>query len=246
MTQDNARLSAHCNSDLVTREQLAALHPVEGTHTFRPIQHIELVEGLEKAIGRAGLKLQSEQYALRRDAKILFGVLKVGYMGTDEFVTALGVRQGLDRTMSIQMCAGASVFVCDNLCFRGDMFVLKQRHTGDFELADELDEAVGRWKQHSNTLVGEIKDLKARGLSTSVAKSIILDAFCDKNIGMPTRLLQAVHDEYFSPRHKQFEPRNLWSLSNAFTEVQKQMPLTTRVMSSQELGKFMAEVVKES
>ena len=45
-----ALLSAHVNSDIVTRDQLRALPPVPGTSTFQPVQHIDLVEGLERAL----------------------------------------------------------------------------------------------------------------------------------------------------------------------------------------------------
>jgi hypothetical protein len=229
-------VSSHCNSDIVTREQLRALPPVPGTSTFQPIQHIALVEGLEKALANRGLKAAGEQYALRRDGLMLFGVLKIAHRETSEFITALGIRQALNRTMSIQMCAGASVFVCDNLCFRGDMIVLKQRHDWSFSITAELTGAVGRWQQHADILVDEINTLKNRTLSNIEAKAMICDVFTQGI--MPSRFLSEVVKEYLEPRHEEFAPRTAWSLNNAFTEVQKQMPITTRVVASQDLGRF--------
>lgn len=229
-------LVLHVNSDAVTREQLAALPRVESTRYFQPVQHIELVEGIEKALENRGLKIQEEKLGLRRDGAMLFGVAKVGYRGSEDFVTALGFRQALDRSMSIQIVAGASVFVCDNLAFSGTSIVLRQRHTWRFSLAGELAGAVGRWENRADVLIAGIESLKAHPLTDTEAKAMICDAFAQGI--MPLRFLPDVVHEYKAPKHEEFAPRTAWSLQNAFTEIQKQMPLTTRMVAAQDIGKF--------
>jgi hypothetical protein len=47
-----------------------------------------------------------------------------------------------------------------------------------------------------------------------------------------------VSRSYFAPTLPEFEPRNAWSLHNAFTGIAKEMPLTTRLPATQELGKL--------
>lgn len=229
-------LILHVDADKVTRQQLSELPRVPSTPHFQPIQHIELIEGIEKALDNSGLKIQSEQLGLRRDGMMLFGVLKVAYRETSDFVTTLGIRQALNRTMSIQMVAGASVFVCDNMAFSGESIVLRQRHTWSFHLAGELAGAVSRWQQKADAFVDSIAALKAKTLSDLEAKAMICDAFTQGI--MPARFLGDVVNEYLKPRHEEFAPRNAWSLNNAFTEIQKQMPLTTRMVASQDLGRF--------
>jgi hypothetical protein len=51
---------------------------------------------------------------LRRDGSTLFGVLQLAYADTEDGVAALGLRTANNKTMSIQICAGLSVLVCDN------------------------------------------------------------------------------------------------------------------------------------
>jgi hypothetical protein len=73
------------------------------------------------------IAIQGEQFALRRDGSTLFGVLQLIYESTSDGRAAMGIRTSNNKTMSIQICAGLSVFVCDNLVFRGDLIAAIQR-----------------------------------------------------------------------------------------------------------------------
>jgi len=239
-------MSSQVNSDRVTREQLSHIELSETnlpTSTFRPIKHIELVDTIEKSVSYLNMKIADEQFAIRRDGEMLFGVMKIEHIVRKEFVLALGFRHANNKTMSIQMVAGASVFVCDNLCFRGDSIVLKQKHSTGFNLIDQITQGMARWQQHTVALVNEIDAMRNRGVSVNEAKALILDAFVQKEI-MPVRFITDVVKEWNEPRHEDFAPRNLWSLHNAFTEVQKQMPVSTRFAASQDLGRLFTEYVK--
>ena len=55
--------------------------------------------------------------------------LQLAYADTEDGTAALGLRTSNNKTMSIQLCAGLSVFVCDNLVFRGDLIALNRKHT---------------------------------------------------------------------------------------------------------------------
>jgi hypothetical protein len=55
---------------------------------------------------------------------------------------------------------------------------------------------------------------------------------------MPVRLLPPVSQAYFEPKIPDFEPRNAWSLHNAFTTVAKVMPMSTRLPAIQAVGKL--------
>ena len=236
-------LVAHVNSDVVTREQLANVEPTElPTPTFRPVKHIELVEKIERAVVSLNMKIETEKFALRRDGEMLFGHMRISHRVQSEFVTTLGFRHANNRTMSIQMVAGVDVFVCDNMSFRGDSIVLRQKHTHSFSLTAQVLEGMKRWKQHSDVLVDEIDHFREYRIDGSQAKAFILDAFVQGI--MPLRFMPDVVNEWNKPRHAEFEPRNLWSMNNAFTEVQKQMPVPTRFAASQDLGRLCIQLLK--
>lgn len=232
----NGQLLSHVDTDLVTRDQLAVIPAPEPTRTWRPIPHIELVQTLQQALWENRIGIREEKFALRRDGSTLFGVLQLAYEDTPDGQAALGIRTSNDKSMSIQICAGLSVFVCDNLVFRGDLIALNRKHTVGLNLRTELMGAVCRFQEHFGRLTGEIQDLKARRLADPDAKVLIHDIFV-RGI-FPLRFLPEVSTSYFQPTVEAWKDRTYWSLHNAFTLAAKQMPISTRLPAIQELGRL--------
>jgi hypothetical protein len=232
-----ATLLSHTGeTDIVTREQLAALPAVIGTDTFKPIPHIELVQTMEKVLQRRGVDIVKEQYALRRDGSRLFGTFDLNYPGVAGTRAALGFRTANDKTMSIQIVAGLRVMVCDNLALRGDFIALKRRHTSGLVIMDEIVLAMDRYEQHARTLRTDVETLQNSALTDTEAKALLHDVFMQE--AMAWRFFKNVSNEYFNPRHEEFAPRTKWSLHNAFTEVAKELPLNTRIEATQEVGRI--------
>ena len=233
---NNGQLLSHVDTDLVTRDQLVKLPTPEPTATWKPIPHIELVETLADILAKNQIQIRQEQFALRRDGSTLFGVLQLAYDDTEDGTAAMGLRTSNDKSMSIQICAGLAVFVCDNLVFRGDLIALNRKHTSALNLRTELSGAVLRFQDHFGRLTGEIEHLKERQLADAEAKVLIHDAFA--NGVMPVRFLPTVSLMYFHPQIAHWQPRTAWTLHNAFTAVAKDMPISTRLPAIQELGRL--------
>jgi len=229
-------LIAQRGTDLVTRAELMAVPAPEQTSTWRPIPHYELVDMLDRVLAQNQIFIKREEFALRRDGAVLFGVLELAYGETEEGTAALGLRTANDKSMSIQVCAGLQVLVCSNLAFRGDLIALRRKHTSGLNLREELSIAALRFQDHYGRLVGEIASLKRRELPDVEAKALMHDVFAEGL--MPVRLLPAVSENYFEPKLADFEPRNAWSLHNAFTTVAKTMPMTTRLPAIQAVGRL--------
>src|SRR3989442_11572754 len=233
---DHGQLISHVDTDIVTRAELQGIQTPDPTSTWRPIPHVELVETLDTVLKQEHMEIREEQFASRRDGSVLFAVLQLAYGETGDGIAALGLRTGNNKSMSLQICAGLSVFVCDNLAFRGDLIALKRKHTSGLILREELTLAVIRFQEHFGRLVGEIQDLKKRALGDIEAKALIHDVFAEGL--MPVRLLPDVSRAYFEPQLAEFEPRNAWSLHNAFTGLAKEMPMPTRLPAIQAVGKL--------
>ena len=233
---DNGQLLSHVDTDLVTREQLALVPVPPATATWRPIPHIELIDTLQRVLNQHQITVREEKYALRHDGSTLFGVLQLGYADTHDGQAALGIRTSNDKSMSIQICAGLSVFVCDNLVFRGDLIALNRKHTSGLNLRTELATAVLRFQDHFGRLTGEVETLKRCALDDLRAKALIHDAFA-RGL-MPLRFLPDVSHAYFEPQVKDFAPRTAWSLHNAFTASAKEMPMSTRLPATQAVGRL--------
>ena len=102
-------------------------------------------------------------------------------------------------------------------------------------LRSELSVAVLRFQDHFGRLTGEIDRLRARVLTDPEAKALIHDVF----VGgvLPVRFLPSVSEMYFAPPFQEWAGRNAWSLHNAFTAAARQMPMSTRLGATQELGR---------
>jgi hypothetical protein len=55
-----------------------------------------------------------------------------------------------------------------------------------------------------------------------------------------------VHDLYFSPQYPEFEPRTVWSLSNAFTSAFKDLDPIPQFRATAKLGSFLDTCFKRS
>ena len=231
----HGQLLSHVDTDLVAREQLTLVDTPVATRSFKPVPHIELIDTLDEVLGLNQIVIRKEEYALRRDGSTLFGVLQLAYADTEDGTAALGLRTSNNKTMSIQICAGLSVFVCDNLVFRGDLIALNRKHTSGLVLRTELSNAVLRFQEHFGRLTNEIDVLKGQELTDTQAKAIIHDVFA-RGV-FPIRLFREVSQAYFGPL-AEGAGCTKWILHNAFTVVAKEMPITTRMPAIQELGRY--------
>ena len=63
-----ARISAHKDTNLVTREQLAALPVVVGTDSFKPVAHIELVVKLQEVLAERDITIRTYDSVREQDS----------------------------------------------------------------------------------------------------------------------------------------------------------------------------------
>jgi hypothetical protein len=247
----SSSLSAHKNTNLVTREQLAALPAVIGTDSFKPVAHIELIESLERRLNDRDIQITREQFAMSANGMRLFGTLDLTLNGIGGTCASLGLRTANNKTMALQMIAGLRVFVCDNMAFSGETIIMKRRHTSGLNLMDELVKSLDEYDRHYRQLKMEVDRLQNYAMDSDRAKCMIHDIFAQQI--MPVRFMPTVSNVYFNefvnsdePKFAAFRDRNAWNLLNAFTEVAKEMPLTTRIDATQEVGGVFGKLVNQN
>src|SRR5438067_2415936 len=69
----------------------------------------------------------------------------------------------------------------------------------------------------------QIETWQSHALDDDRAKLILYAAFVEGRLAAPRHLLPVVHRHYFQPEYEAFQPRTLWSLSNAFTSAFKEL-----------------------
>jgi hypothetical protein len=88
----------------------------------------------------------------------------------------------------------------------------------------------------------QVEEWRSKQISTVAAKLIIYQAFVESDLDAPKYLARQVHDLYFQPTHPEFEPRTLWSLSNAFTSAFKELDPIPQFKATAKLGGFLQSV----
>src|SRR5579871_5095736 len=76
-------------------------------------------------------------------------------------------------------------------------------------------------------------------LTDVTAKVVIYEAFVEGRLEAPKHLARTVHDLYFEPKYEEFQPRTIWSLSNAFTSAFKGLDPMPQFKATAKLGEFL-------
>jgi hypothetical protein len=230
-------LMAHAGAVMVSRGDLKNVETPRATDSWKPVPHSLLVDCIENTLKRNNFRIQREEYAVQTEGAKLFGVMTLNSEHGD-YALALGIRTSNDKSFPVQMIAGARVFVCDNLAFNGSVVTLKRRHTSGLDIRVEVAGGITRAISQFISMEGAVTKMKAIDLGgkDNFAKAKMLDAAV-KGV-MPLRLIPEVHKNYFEPKHPEFEPRNAWSLHNAFTEAFKLLKPNVAMQSGVELGKL--------
>lgn len=120
--------------DIVTREELQRYTAPANTATHHPVPYFamatQVLDVADSLIIPQGYTLMHEKYEVREDGSQMFGVLTWSDGTRTDMGFAVGIRNSYDKSIAAGLCMGASVFVCSNLCFAGDITVMR-KNTGD-------------------------------------------------------------------------------------------------------------------
>ena len=206
----------------LTREELARVATPVGTATHKPLPHVAVVEKLIEALGFRQIGVVREEYAVSSDGMRMFGVMDLS-SGFEGCRFAIGLRNSHDKSFRLSCTVGLRVFVCENLAFHGEYTPVLAKHSKHFSLEDSLAIGVDRMQRNFGPLKQQVEEWQALQLSTASAKLLIYQAFIEDELGFPKHLARRVHELYFQPVHEEFQPRTMWSLSNAFTSAFKEL-----------------------
>lgn len=232
-------LIAHRGAELVGRQELLTLGTPEPTETWRPVSHARIVEVLVESLALRGLSVVKDEYAITTDGMKMFGVLALN-LENSGVQFAIGCRNSHDRSFALALTVGYRVFVCDNLAFHGDFTPVTRKHTSKFDEVEVIDLAVTRMQRHFEPMRRQIDVWRGFDLPDAQAKAVIYDAFVAGNLAVPRKLASRVHAFYFDPKHPEFEPRTMWSLSNAFTSAFGELDPVPRFRATARLAPFLA------
>jgi len=225
----------------LTREELALIPTPDGTKTHRPIPHHEIVQALIETLGFRHIAVITDEYAVSGNGMKLFGVLDLETQ-FDGCRFSIGLRNAHDRSMRLGLVVGFRVTVCENMMFSGDFQPVLAKHSRNFSLLNAISIGIDQMQRNFEPLRRQVEQWREQQIADPAAKLIIYRAFVEGELEAPSGLMAVVHCNYFQPYYQEFNPRTLWSLSNAFTSAFKQLGPISQFKATAKLGEFFAKV----
>lgn len=113
------------------------------------------------------------------------------------------------------------------------------KRSKNFSLQDSLAIGLDRMQRNFEPMRRLVEQWRDQQLSTAAAKLIIYRAFIEGELNASRRLAGVVHDLYFNPKYEEFQPRTMWSLSNAFTSAFKELDPIPQFQATAKFGEFL-------
>lgn len=215
-------LMLHSGGRLCSLDELRAIPTPLAEGRWHPVAHARVLETALSTLQGAGYTVKSQSLAIAREGKRFFGTLNLTTPLTADHAVALavGIRNSLDKSFPLGFCAGARVFVCDNLAFRSELLV-KRKHTrfGETRFNNAIAAAVQSLASFKEAETVRIARLMTTELTDDQALALLVRAMEQHVIAAPT--IPRVLAEWRNPTHDYGtgERPTAWKLLNCFTTV---------------------------
>jgi Domain of unknown function (DUF932) len=236
-----SNLILHCGASEASREQITEVTPPAATASFQPVRHHEFLNQVESSLVGNNYQIVSETHALSRNGNRYFGLLQItnqpkprieaGQWGQSgviydivkpDYGFVVGLRNSHDHAYSASLAIGASVFVCDNLSFHGEV-QLARKHTTFIarDLPGLAARAVGLLGSKWNSQEERFQAYKEHELGDKDTHDLLIK-FLDAR-AVTGQQIPHILREWRTPRHPEFgAAKTAWRLFNAVTEIAKE------------------------
>jgi hypothetical protein len=215
-----SKVLLHCGGQSATRKDIETIPVPEQTDTYMPVPHNKLIDTVGgigfKVLQPHGYRMVGESFGLSRNGKQFFGVLTYKN-GNDGLGLSVGFRNSYDKSMTIGICSGAKVFVCDNLAFHGNVTVLRKHTANVWTMLEE---------QTIGVLFKSLDNYEAICIDMAGMKeTVITDDTAFRTLGLlyghktlSLRQLEQARKEWVKPSFEDFAmKKDMWRLYNAGT-----------------------------
>ena len=221
-------------SNAVEEHILSSITLPERTRSYTPVSHTDFVDNVKDIAGRVltGYSLHKEQYGIAKEGKQMFGTLTYrkqwDISSSQDMGLSIGIRNSYDKSMSLGICGGASVFVCENLMMSGEITMMR-KHSGAIleELKGLIFNVVINSEGKFRTLHADAQAFKQRDLTDRLAYGTMGRLY--GNGVFTERMLPIVKREWNKPSHEAFEGNTVWGFYNACTEALKKASPQSRM-----------------
>jgi len=217
-------LMLHCGAQLKTRQEVFAVPAPPGTATYTPLPYESFLKRIEKQLAVEGIQIFEQGLALAKDGQRLFGLmtLKMPEFVAPDYGCVLGLRTSYDKSLANGVCIGATVFVCDNLSFQGEV-TFERKHTAGMlrDLSWMISETVSTLPMRFAAQSVSFEAYKQRKLSDNDVHDLAIRLWDVGALGLLE--IPKFINEWREPRYPEFVQtgKTAWLAFNAATEVAK-------------------------
>jgi len=113
------------------------------------------------------------------------------------------------------------------------------KNSKSFSRIDCISVGVDRMQRNFQPMRKQVEAWQKSELTDVTAKVVIYEAFVEGKLEAPKHLARTVHARYFEPKYEEFQPRTIWSLSNAFTSAFKELEPIPQFKATDKLVEFL-------
>jgi len=213
-------LMLHSGGAHVDRNQLNLSETPMPTRSWHPIPHWQLVDEVERALSATGFNIVNQEHALARKDARYFGLFEItNGKNNDDYNTIVGLRNSHDKSFPAGLVIGSGVFVCDNLCFSGEV-KFGRRHTSNIvrDLTGLVDAAVGKINGLRISQDARIEAYREAELGQAQADHLLIELLRARVV--TSTKIPKILKEYENPSHPEFvqDGDTVWRFFNAVTE----------------------------
>jgi len=212
------------------------------TESWHPFSHAVVLDAVAAACKKFNLTIERKEYSIRKNSK-MFASWEVRSRSEvlvaqkREFTLAIGIRNSIDKTHSVGLCAGERITVCDNLMFSGD-FVVFRKHTGSLEIEEiefYAEEALDALLPKMNQFHKWHEKLKATKITYDQASLLTIAAM--KQDLIPSSKFPQFYDLFYVRESRYATTLHGWH--GAATEIMRENSLLTIQWKNERLNKFI-------
>ena len=224
------QLLLHCGCTSATFEELGKIPLPDKTRTYDPLPHADMAQVVRDVVTdrNPGFTFEDWQFGISHDGNRMFGVCRFRDPAVPTIGYAVGMRNSYDRRFSAALALGGQVFVCDNMCFSGELMMMT-RHM-DNPIITLRRQLLGYYSEHGNSHWGNLIE-SATCMEQLPCSQVDGYRMVGQALGqqiMTATVANACLNEWTTPSFDDFTNRNLWSLYNAGTLALKRTPINVQ------------------
>lgn len=202
-----------------TLQEIAQVPLPAQTKSYYPVGHKQLRDVVVDRFESSGREISGEGYHLKNDGNVMLGMIVLKARSERETLSPLTVmlRNSYDKSHSVGIASGPSVFYCLNMCISGSDMTFLRKHTRNVwrDMDNVLDRVLSTAQERYESRLDQIDRLADLPISDTAGYEI-LGTLAGNDILKP-RMFNSAMREWKDPRFEAFKPRNAWSLYNAVT-----------------------------